>query len=93
MSGGEIAKKMEGIFDMITYTIKHFFKLRFQIYLETVAYGHMGRESVVIEKTFKSPSGPGHVEGRFIRVIYLREVGFPGEGEKGVRNQRPKFNP
>ena len=58
MSDGEIAKKVEGIFDMRPYAIEQRLKLRTPIYLETAAYGHMGRESVVVEKTFTSPYRP-----------------------------------
>ena len=55
LSDGEIAKKVEAIFDMRPYAIEQRLKLRTPIYLETAAYGHMGRESVVVEKTFTSP--------------------------------------
>jgi S-adenosylmethionine synthetase len=55
MSDGEIAKKVEDLFDMRPYAIEQRLKLRTPIYLETAAYGHMGRESVVVEKTFTSP--------------------------------------
>jgi S-adenosylmethionine synthetase len=55
LSDGEIAKKVEDLFDMRPYAIEQRLKLRTPIYLETAAYGHMGRESVVVEKTFTSP--------------------------------------
>ena len=58
LSDGEIAKKVEAIFDMRPYAIEQRLKLRTPIYLETAAYGHMGRESVVVEKTFTSPYSP-----------------------------------
>src|SRR5579864_677497 len=57
MSDGEIAKKLESIFDMRPYFIEHRLKLRNPIYSETAAYGHMGRQPQVIEKTFVSPDG------------------------------------
>jgi S-adenosylmethionine synthetase len=57
MSDGEIAKKVEAIFDMRPYAIEKRLKLRQPIYSETAAYGHMGRENEVITKTFKSPDG------------------------------------
>jgi len=58
LSDGEIAKKVEAIFDMRPYAIEQRLKLRTPIYLETAAYGHMGRESKIVEKTFTSPYRP-----------------------------------
>ena len=57
MTDGEIAKKIEKIFDMRPYAIEQRLKLRNPIYSETAAYGHMGRKNEVITKTFKSPGG------------------------------------
>ena len=58
LSDGEIAKKVEAIFDMRPYAIEQRLKLRTPIYLETAAYGHMGRETKIVEKTFTSPYRP-----------------------------------
>jgi S-adenosylmethionine synthetase len=52
MTDGEIAQKISKIFDMRPYFIEERFKLRTPIYSETAAYGHMGRESKVVEKVF-----------------------------------------
>jgi S-adenosylmethionine synthetase len=52
MSDGDIAKKVEKIFDMRPYAIEQRLKLRNPIYSETAAYGHMGREPKVVTKTF-----------------------------------------
>lgn len=52
MTDGEIAKKIEKIFDMRPYFIEERFKLRTPIYSETASYGHMGRESKIVEKIF-----------------------------------------
>lgn len=57
MSDGEIAKKIEAIFDMRPYAIEQRLKLRNPIYEETAAYGHMGRENEKVFKTFKNPYG------------------------------------
>ena len=57
MSDGEISKVVEGIFDMRPYFIEQRLKLRTPIYSETAAYGHMGRKSEVVNKTFTSPDG------------------------------------
>ncbi len=57
MSDGEIAKKVEAIFDMRPYAIEKRLKLRSPIYSETAAYGHMGRTNEIITKKFNSPDG------------------------------------
>jgi S-adenosylmethionine synthetase len=57
LNDGEIAKKLSGIFDMRPYFIEQRLKLRNPIYSETAAYGHMGRQSEVVEKTFTAPDG------------------------------------
>ncbi len=57
LSDGEIAKRVETIFDMRPYFIEQRLKLRNPIYSETAAYGHMGRKSEVVEKSFSSPDG------------------------------------
>lgn len=55
LSDGEIARKVEKLFDMRPFAIENRLKLRNPIYEETAAYGHMGRESEVVSKTFVSP--------------------------------------
>lgn len=57
MTDGEIAKKIESIFDMRPFFIEQRLKLRSPIYSETAAYGHMGREPEVKIKQFSTPSG------------------------------------
>jgi S-adenosylmethionine synthetase len=52
LSDGEIAAKVEKLFDMRPYFIEERFKLRTPIYSETAAYGHMGREPKTVEKVF-----------------------------------------
>jgi S-adenosylmethionine synthetase len=52
LTDGEIAQKVEKIFDMRPYAIEQRLKLRNPIYSETAAYGHMGRESKVVTKIF-----------------------------------------
>ena len=55
MTDAQIAQVLEGIFDMRPYAIEQRLKLRNPIYLETAAYGHMGREPRVVSKHFHSP--------------------------------------
>ncbi len=57
LSDGDIAKKLLEIFDMRPYFIEERFNLRAPIYSETAAYGHMGRTTEVVQKTFVSPDG------------------------------------
>ena len=57
MTDGEIAKKIREIFDMTPYGIETRLKLRTPMYQESAAYGHMGRESQKIQKTFKDGEG------------------------------------
>ena len=54
MSDGEIAKRIEKLFDLRPKTIERTLKLRQPMYLETAAYGHMGRKPEVVKKTFTS---------------------------------------
>lgn len=52
LNDGEIARRVEKIFDMRPYFIEKRFNLRTPIYAETAAYGHMGRENMIVEKIF-----------------------------------------
>jgi S-adenosylmethionine synthetase len=52
MSDGEIARKIDEIFDMRPRAIEERLKLRNPIYEETAAYGHMGRQPQTVVKHF-----------------------------------------
>lgn len=54
MSDGEIAAKIKGLFDLKPKAIERQLKLRQPMYLETAAYGHMGRKNEVVKKSFTS---------------------------------------
>ena len=54
MSDGEIAKKVAELFDLRPKAIERTLKLRQPMYVETAAYGHMGRKNEVVKKTFTS---------------------------------------
>lgn len=54
MTDGEIAKKIAQMFDLRPKAIECQLKLRQPMFLETAAYGHMGRKNEVVEKTFTS---------------------------------------
>ena len=54
MTDGEIAKKIDELFDLRPKAIEERLKLRNPIYEETASYGHMGREPKVVVKTYES---------------------------------------
>ncbi|MCR5643510.1 MAG: methionine adenosyltransferase [Prevotella sp.] len=58
MSDSEIAGKIEQLFDLRPKAIERSLKLRQPMYLETAAYGHMGRKCEVVRKTFTSHYHP-----------------------------------
>ncbi|MCP9748180.1 methionine adenosyltransferase [Lacihabitans sp. CS3-21] len=62
LSDGEIAKIVEKTFDMRPYAIEQRLKLRTPIYSETAAYGHMGRESKIVKKSFNNAGQKAEVE-------------------------------
>ncbi|GGG53798.1 S-adenosylmethionine synthase [Croceivirga lutea] len=61
LNDGQIAKKVTELFDMRPYAIEERLKLRNPIYLETAAYGHMGKTPKTVTKVFESPYN-GRVE-------------------------------
>ena len=54
LADAEIAERVGRLFDMRPKAIEERLKLRNPIYLETAAYGHMGRTPRVVEKEFIS---------------------------------------
>ena len=54
MTDGEIAKKIEKLFDLRPKAIERTLKLRQPMFSETAAYGHMGRKPEIRKKTFTS---------------------------------------
>jgi S-adenosylmethionine synthetase len=61
LSDGEIAARVTELFDMRPFAIEQRLGLRNPIYLETAAYGHMGKTPRKVKKTFESPYN-GRVE-------------------------------
>jgi len=55
LTDGEIAEKVAKLFDMRPFAIEERLKLRNPIYLETAAYGHMGKTPKTVTKVFESP--------------------------------------
>ena len=54
MPDSEIANRIGKMFDLRPKAIERMLKLRQPMYLETAAYGHMGRKNEVVKKTFTS---------------------------------------
>ncbi|MGM9699316.1 MAG: methionine adenosyltransferase [Prevotella sp.] len=54
MTDGEIAKRIEKMFDLRPKAIERALKLRQPMFSETAAYGHMGRKPITVKKTFTS---------------------------------------
>ena len=54
VNDGEIAQKIGQLFDLRPKAIERTLKLRQPIYLETAAYGHVGRKYEMVKKTFSS---------------------------------------
>ena len=50
LTDGEIAVEVQQLISLRPYDIEKQFKLRDPIYLETAAYGHMGRSQVVTKR-------------------------------------------
>lgn len=54
LTDGEIAERIKRMFDLRPKAIERMLKLRQPMYLETAAYGHMGRKNETVKKTFTS---------------------------------------
>ena len=83
ITDGEIARKVEGIFDMRPYFIEQRLKLRNPIYSETSAYGHMGRKNEIIEKSFSSPDGK--VVKRKVELFTWEKLDYVDKIKKAFR--------
>jgi S-adenosylmethionine synthetase len=76
LTDGEIAKKVEALFDMRPYAIETRLKLRNPIYQETAAYGHMGRTNEVITKHFDIPGGGGKKKAMDVELFTWEKLDF-----------------
>lgn len=68
LSDGDIALKVEKLFDLRPYAIEKRLKLRNPIYTETAAYGHMGRKNEIVTKKFIRNRDNGKTEIKEIEV-------------------------
>ena len=83
LSDGEIARKLEELFDMRPFAIETRFNLRTPIYSETAAYGHMGRACIEVKKEFKDASG--QVKNIDVKLFPWEELNYVDK-VKGVFN-------
>jgi S-adenosylmethionine synthetase len=58
MTDSEISQKIASLFVLSPKNIERHLKLRQPMYIETAAYGHMGRKNEVVKKTFTSHYHP-----------------------------------
>ena len=85
MHDSAISEVVAGLFDMTPYAIEQRFKLRTPIYSETAAYGHMGRSSKKVKKTFRK------VENGVEKVKTMEVVLFRWERSDYVPKIRKAF--
>ena len=76
----EIAEKVQAIFDLRPAAIEERLQLRNPIYLETAAYGHMGRTPRTVKKVFESPYS-GKVE-KELHLFTWEELNFVDDIKK-----------
>ncbi len=74
LSDGEIAKKVEEIFDMRPYAIEQRLGLRNPIYSDSAAYGHMGRTPET--KTITFVNGSGEAKEMTVRTFTWEELDY-----------------
>ncbi|CAM4396131.1 methionine adenosyltransferase [Zobellia roscoffensis] len=80
LTDGEIAIKTKELFDMRPHAIEERLKLRNPIYLESAAYGHMGKEPKIIKKVFESPYN-GRIE-KEVELFTWEKLDKVGEVKK-----------
>jgi len=81
IADSEIALKVQEIFDLRPAAIEQRLKLRNPIYLDTAAYGHMGRQPVTITKKYESPYEPEPVI-RDVELFTWEKLDFIDEIKK-----------
>ena len=83
LNDGEIAEKLGQVFNLRPFDIEQRFQLRTPIYSETAAYGHMGRNTEVVTKSFRN--GSGEVISKEVKL-------FPWEELDAVADVKAAFN-
>jgi len=77
LTDGEIAEKIQSIFDLRPAAIEERLKLRNPIYFESASYGHMGRTPAKVKKQFESPYW-GKIE-KEVEVFTWEKLDFTAE--------------
>jgi len=80
MTDGEIALKVNEVFDMRPYHIEKRLKLRKPIYSESAAYGHMGRKPQ--KKTVSFTNGSGKVKKMNVETFTWEKLDFVNKVKK-----------
>lgn len=83
MNDGQIAKIVEKVFDMRPYFIEKRLKLRQPMYSECAAYGHMGREPEVVNKTFVN--GEGKKKTMKVELFTWEKLDFVNKVKKAFK--------
>ncbi|MDO9338894.1 MAG: methionine adenosyltransferase, partial [Bacteroidales bacterium] len=78
LSDGEIALKINSLFDMRPYSIVQRFGLKNPVFLLTASYGHFGRDYVVknVEVYYEVPGSKPKVVNDNGKKVYLKKVEF-----------------
>ncbi|MFT6334196.1 MAG: S-adenosylmethionine synthetase [Saprospiraceae bacterium] len=83
MSDGDIADKINSIFNMTPYAIETRLKLRNPIYSETAAYGHMGREPE--KKTVTFTDGSGNTKTQKVETFTWEKLDYVNKVKKAFK--------
>jgi S-adenosylmethionine synthetase len=86
LSDGQIAEKVAAIFDMRPKAIEERLKLRNPIYLETAAYGHMGRKNETVTKTFASRYDSEPTKNVEVELFTLEKLDYVDKIKKAFGN-------
>lgn len=76
LSDGDIAKKIDGIFDMRPAAIVKRFGLKNPIFEETASYGHMGREPQKVMARFVEPGNGGKSFEKEVELFTWEKLDF-----------------
>ncbi|MCB0546380.1 MAG: methionine adenosyltransferase [Phaeodactylibacter sp.] len=74
LSDGQIADKVQKLFDLRPYAIEQRLKLRMPIYSDAAAYGHMGRTPV--KKSVRFVDGSGNVKDMEVETFTWEKLDY-----------------
>src|SRR5512133_2418813 len=78
LTDGEIALKIDKLFDMRPYSIVQRFGLKNPVFLQTASYGHFGRESYTqnVDVYYEVPGGKAKASNGNGKMVYQKKVEF-----------------